>query len=93
MGAKDVSARLQVAPQLLEVVDLAVEDHPDRFILIGQRLTPGAQIDNTQPRMPQPHSAATVLRAEIGKVFAVLIRPAMRQRQAHTLDIRRAETG
>src|SRR5262249_38046751 len=43
-----MSGRLELAPQLAEVVDLAVEDDPDRPILVVNRLMPGRQVDDAQ---------------------------------------------
>jgi hypothetical protein len=47
LGAEAV-ARLEVAPQLDVIVDLAVHHDPDRLVLVGQRLGPGLEIDDAE---------------------------------------------
>ena len=44
-----VPALLELGPQLLEVVDFAVEDDPDRLVGIGHRLVAAGEIDDRQP--------------------------------------------
>ena len=53
-GAEEVPAPLQVAAEIPEVVDLAVEHNPDSVILIGHRLMAGGrEVDYAQPRAAQ----------------------------------------
>jgi virulence factor len=44
-----VAARLQLPPQLTEVVDLAVEDGRDRPVLVGDGRIAGDQVDDREP--------------------------------------------
>ena len=44
----------QVLTDLLKIVDLAVEDDPDRFIFVAHRLVPGRAIDDAEPPVPEP---------------------------------------
>ena len=48
-GAEVVAPGDQVFPQRLVVVDLAVKNHPQCAVFVGDRLMPGAQVDNAQP--------------------------------------------
>ncbi len=48
-GAEPMAARFELGAQLGEVVDLAVEDDPDRAVLVGHRLIAGGEIDDAQP--------------------------------------------
>src|SRR5437762_340849 len=48
-----MSPSLQVRPQLLVVVNLAVENHLDRTIFIADRLVAAAQIDDRESAMDQ----------------------------------------
>ena len=52
-GAKHVSARLELAPHIQVVVQLAIEDHPDALILIGHRLCAAFDVYDAQTPMPQ----------------------------------------
>jgi hypothetical protein len=58
---KAMSTRFEVRSQLAVVVDLAIEDDPNGFIFIGQRLMTGAQIDDRQPPKSQCRSRTTRL--------------------------------
>ena len=49
-----------LAAQLPEVVDLAVEHHPDGPILVGDRLAPGIEVDDAQAAHAQTHSGREV---------------------------------
>ena len=49
-----VAARHELAPQLAVVVDLAVEDDPDRAVLVGDRLLAGLEVDDGQPAHAEP---------------------------------------
>src|SRR3970282_2802779 len=53
-GAKPVALGDQEGPQLLVVIDLAVVDDPNGFVLIADRLLSTAQVDDLQPSMAQP---------------------------------------
>ena len=41
LRAEAMAVRLELGAELGEVVDLAVEDHPDRAVFVGQRLIAG----------------------------------------------------
>src|SRR5687768_18519658 len=45
-GSEAMSAGQQLLPKLREIVDLAVEDDPDRAVLIGHRLNRRFQVDD-----------------------------------------------
>src|SRR5262249_38925257 len=47
-GVKDMAAALQLAAELLEVVDFAVEDYPDRSVLVVNRLAAGLGVDDAE---------------------------------------------
>ena len=70
-----VAAGLELRPQLLEVVDLAVEHDPDRAVLVPDGLPPGLEVDD-----PEAAHAEADARAE---VEAVLVRATMRDGRAH----------
>ncbi len=50
-----VAARLQPRPQRGVVVDLAVEDDPDRAVLVRHRLVAARHVDDGQPAVGEPH--------------------------------------
>ena len=83
-GAADaVVAKL--LPELLEVVELAVEDADDVVRLVGDRLEARGQVEHAEALMPEHATAVRVRRS--------LIRPAVRDCGAHRVDelgIRRA---
>jgi hypothetical protein len=49
-----VPQRLQFGAQLAVVEDLAVERHPQRAVLVAQRLLAGREVDDRQPGVGQP---------------------------------------
>ena len=53
-GLEMVAEGGQFRNQIDEIVDFAVEHHPDRIVLIGQGLLAGGDVDDGQPSMPQP---------------------------------------
>jgi hypothetical protein len=75
LGAEADAAQLEFATQLAEVVDLAVADNDQRFVLVADRLVAAAHIDDRQP--PHADRAAPVA------VHAVIVRAAVRDRVAH----------
>jgi hypothetical protein len=79
LRAEDVSVGLEYCPQLLEVVDLAVEYDPYGFCLIRHGLVSAAKIDDREP--PEAEAQRT------GKIEPFIVRPAMGQRSRHPLDI------
>ncbi len=59
LRSEPVAARDETRAQILEVVDLAVEDEPDRAVLVGHRLARvRRQIDDAQPPEAEPGPAA-----------------------------------
>ena len=56
--AEAVPARLELGADVGEVVDLAVEDDPDRAVLVGERLIAGREIDDAQAAMPEADPGA-----------------------------------
>ncbi len=75
-GAEPMPALLQVLAQLLEVVDLPVEGHPRRLVLVGDRLAAGGQVDDLEPAHGEAHPPGL-------DVEAVLVRPAMGDDAVH----------
>src|SRR5262245_11917605 len=55
VGARSepVSRSLELLPDPLEVIELAVDHDPLRFVLVGDGLIPGGEVDNAEPRMTQ----------------------------------------
>ena len=78
-GLEDVAAPLQVAPQLLVVVDLAVEDDPDGAVLVRDRLEAVAQIDDAE--------AAHADGDAVADVDALIVGTAVRHDAAHRADL------
>ena len=71
-GAEAVAERLELGAQLDVVEDLAVEDDPQRAVLVGQRLLAGRQVDDGQAGVRQA-----------GALVAIgpeLVRPAVPER-------------
>src|SRR5207247_526374 len=54
LRTESYAARLELAPQLAEIVDFAVEDDSDRAIIARHGLVAGDQIDDGQAPMTQP---------------------------------------
>ena len=68
-GAEDMAFRQKSIAEFLEVVDLAIEDDPDGFILVGHGLRTRAQVDDGQTAMAEADGTT--------KVHALPIRPPM----------------
>src|SRR5215510_4237403 len=75
MCAELMAARKQFLAQLGEVVNFAVEDHPNRAVLVADRLAPRGQVDDREP----PHSQRDVL----FEIEAFVVRPAMNDGRRH----------
>ena len=76
-GAKSMTARFQLRPQLLEVVDLAVEDHPEGAVFVAHRLMAAGEIDDRQAAESEANCRST---AAWGRdPSTVVIRSAMDQ--------------
>jgi hypothetical protein len=72
---------LELAPQRLVVVDLAVLDDPDRPVLVGHRLVPGRrEVDDRQASVAETHSV-------LGEdQCARVVGPSVDERTAHRTD-------
>src|SRR6185369_1357760 len=82
--AEAVALLLQLEAQLLEVVDLAVEDDPQRAILAAHGLMAGrGEIDDAQPAVAEPDRAVAP--------DACVVGPAMGDHVAHALDQARVD--
>ena len=68
----------QPPPQRGVVVDLAVEDRPDRAVLVGERLMAAGQVDDRQP--PEPQCGMVVA------IVARVVRPAVDEPVHHGLE-------
>ena len=66
VGPEAVAVRDQLAADLGEVVDLAVEDDLHRSVLVADRLVAGRQIDDAQPPVAEPDGAVEIVAAGIG---------------------------
>ena len=77
-GAEAVALALQLIAELSVVVDLAVEHHGDRPVLVVDRLVAAGQIDDAQPR----HAEADAVRDHRASVVGT----PMRDRRAHLLE-------
>ena len=73
-------SRSQRGAQLAVVVDLAVEDHPDGAVLVGDRLVAGRDVDDAQA----PHAE----RDAVLDVEALVVRSAVADDVAHALQQR-----
>ena len=74
-GAEAVAERFELGAQLDVVEDLAVEDDPERLVLVGERLLPAGQIDDRQPGMRQA--------GPVVAIGAELVRAAVPERARH----------
>src|SRR5580700_3475592 len=63
---KRVAAPREIAPELAEVVDLAVEDHPNRAVFISYRLIAGLEVDDAQATHAETHPSGDVHAAGVG---------------------------
>src|SRR5450755_2221556 len=69
----------QIGAQFPEVVNLAVENHPDGSVFVRNGLVAGAQVDNAEPPHPEPATAV--------QVIAFVVRTAIPYLIAHRTDI------
>jgi hypothetical protein len=70
---------LQLVPQFLVVVDLAVEDHPDGPVLVCHGLLAAIEVDDAEP----PHAQSDA----VANIDALLIGSSMSHRPAHGPDV------
>src|SRR5262249_36218891 len=66
LSAEDVSPGFQALSQLLKVVDLSVEHHLDRAVLVPQRLGPAAQVDDRQAAVDKPQAWLVQVALRVG---------------------------
>ena len=55
------------------VVDLAVEDDPDRLVFVGDRLVPALQVDDAEPAHADADVPVHVLAVVVGSTMAQLV--------------------
>ena len=61
VGAEPVAPSHEVGPEVLEIVDLPVEDDPDRAVLVRHRLVAGgAEIDDAETPVREAHRPLAV---------------------------------
>ena len=65
-----MSERLQVAAELDVIEDLAVEDDPERAVLVRERLLARDQVDDREPCVPEARARVTVGPAPVGTAVA-----------------------
>src|SRR5438874_353903 len=65
-GGEPAAARLQLAAQVAEVVDLAVEDERDGAVLASHRLLAGDEVDDRQTRHPERGLAVQIAAGVVG---------------------------
>ena len=75
-----MAVRVELRSHLGEVVDLAVEDDPDRAVLVAERLIAGRQIDDAEPPVAEADAGADVEAVRVGA--------AMRDRRGHRGEAR-----
>ena len=93
VGAELVPLRDERRTKFLEIVNLAVEDDPERAVLVRERLMAFREVNDAQPPVPESDATRPALALEIFEPATCVIRPAMRKRLAHALDVRLAEAG
>src|SRR5256885_9901852 len=79
--SKLVTTCQELLTQRLKVINLAIEDHPHRAVLIAERLMPAVQIDNAQA----PHTQSDLRLNE--ETFVV--RPAVAHDRTHRTQVAR----
>ena len=65
-GVEGMPTRLELAAELPEVVDLAVEDDPHRAVLVPDGLAPGLEVDDPQAPHPQAHPRTQMKAVVVG---------------------------
>src|SRR5271156_5581069 len=79
LGAEDMPKSFKFALELREIIDFAVENHPNGFFAIGHRLMPERQINDGKPAETEAERP--------GDEIAFVIRPAMDDASRHALEI------
>ena len=52
-STESMAALLQIAPLPFEVIKLTVDDDMNAFVLVRDRLIPGCEVNNAQPRVTE----------------------------------------
>ncbi len=65
-GPESMTAGQQPLPQWLIVVDLAVQDDPERFVLVGNRLPSPREVDDGEAAETEPEARLDVDRGIVG---------------------------
>ena len=81
--AEPVAVRLELGADLGEVVDLAVEDDPDRAVLVRQRLIAGRKVDDAETTVAEADALADVEPVGVG---AAVRDDARHRGEAFTID-------
>jgi hypothetical protein len=68
----------QIATELAVIVNLAIQQHPDRAIFVADRLPASGNVDNAEAAMTEANTGANI--------DAVVVRPAMPKRVRHAAD-------
>src|SRR5690606_17241392 len=77
-GREPVPAGLELVPERLVVVDGAVEDDPDRAVLIAERLVAALGVDDGEPAVGEANGAIDPL--------PVIVRTAVPERRGHSQE-------
>ena len=64
------TARLELRPELAEVVDLAVEHEPEALVGVAHRLPPRDEVDDREPRHAERHAGLGVDAHVVGPAMA-----------------------
>jgi len=72
---ESMTGSLEGLPEILEIVDLPVENHPDVPLLVGNRLGPRLKVDHRQ----SPHGQSDT----VSRMETVFVRPAVNDDVAH----------
>ena len=78
ISAKHMAIALQLTLKLLEVIDLAVENHPYRLFLVRHRLVTARKIDDREPTKPESERSVNVV--------TLVVRPSMGDGLCHRLN-------
>ena len=73
LGVEAVAGGLQFGNQFLVVVDLAVEDHDHRAVLVEQRLLAGGDVDDAQPPVAEAQPGLDVQAAFVGAAVGLRV--------------------
>jgi len=77
---EDVPERDELRDQRLEVVDLAVEDHDDRAVLVVERLLAGGEVDDREAPVAEADARLDVQPAAVGTAVVLRLVHAVEER-------------